>query len=99
MSPDIVATPGNGGLLYDVLYNSHIMALQVAPACATAGNSTCVVNGRPCSHYADDKLYTSRLIYLLKIATRKTGQKKPQETQHEHAKETVKLPAGSYCRI
>jgi hypothetical protein len=32
MSPGILITPGYGGLIYDLLYNGHIMALQVAPA-------------------------------------------------------------------
>lgn len=45
MSPGFLVTPVYGGLPYDVLYNGHIMALQVAPAHATAGNSTGVVNG------------------------------------------------------
>jgi hypothetical protein len=32
MSPGILITPGYGGLLYELLYNGNIMALQVAPA-------------------------------------------------------------------
>jgi len=40
MSPGILVTPGYGGLIYELLYNGHIMALQVAPALTTAGNST-----------------------------------------------------------
>jgi hypothetical protein len=32
MSPGILVTPGYGGLIYELLYNGHIMALQVAPA-------------------------------------------------------------------
>jgi hypothetical protein len=31
MSPGILVTPGYGGLIYEMLYNGHIMALQVAP--------------------------------------------------------------------
>jgi hypothetical protein len=96
MSPGILITPGYGGLLYEVLYNGDIMALQVAPAHARAGNSTGVVNGRPRSHYTDDNLYTSRLTYLLKVAARKTGQKKPQETKHEHAME-VDCSTSYFC--
>jgi hypothetical protein len=40
MSPGILVTPGYGGLIYELLYNGHIMALQVAPALKTTGNST-----------------------------------------------------------
>ena len=40
MSPGILVTPGYGGLIYELLYNGHIMALQVAPALTSAGNST-----------------------------------------------------------
>ena len=32
MSPGILITPGYGGMIYEMLYNGHIMALQVAPA-------------------------------------------------------------------
>jgi len=32
MSPGILVTPGYGGMIYEMLYNGHIMALQVAPA-------------------------------------------------------------------
>jgi hypothetical protein len=31
MSPGILVTPGYGGLMYDMLVNGHIIALQVAP--------------------------------------------------------------------
>jgi hypothetical protein len=44
MSPGILVTPGYGGLIYDMLDNGHIMALQVAPALKTAGNSTAEEN-------------------------------------------------------
>jgi hypothetical protein len=40
MSPGILVTPGYGGLIYEMLYNGHIMALQVAPALTAAGNNT-----------------------------------------------------------
>lgn len=40
MSPGILITPGYGGLLYELLYNGNIMALQVAPAFKNSGNST-----------------------------------------------------------
>jgi hypothetical protein len=43
MSPGILVTPGYGGLIYEMLYDGHIMALQVAPALATTtggSNST-----------------------------------------------------------
>jgi hypothetical protein len=32
MSPGILITPDYGGMIYEMLYNGHIMALQVAPA-------------------------------------------------------------------
>jgi hypothetical protein len=32
MSPGILVTPGYGGLIYDMLVNGHIIALQVAPS-------------------------------------------------------------------
>lgn len=38
MSPGILVTPGYGGLIYELLYNGHIMALQVAPARTTSAN-------------------------------------------------------------
>jgi hypothetical protein len=44
MSPGILITPGYGGLIYDMLYNGHIMALQVAPALKIGGNSTAEEN-------------------------------------------------------
>ena len=37
-------TLGYGELIYELLYNGHIMALQVAPALKTAGNTTSVQN-------------------------------------------------------
>ena len=40
MSPGILVTPGYGGVMYELLYNGHIMALQVAPALKTSGNET-----------------------------------------------------------
>lgn len=41
MSPGILVTPGYGGLIYDMLVNGRIMALQVVPAAPiTAGNNT-----------------------------------------------------------
>ena len=40
MSPGILVTLGYGGLIYELLYNGHIMTLQVAPALKTSGNST-----------------------------------------------------------
>lgn len=40
MSPGILVTPGYGGLIYEMLYNGHIMAPQVAPALTTGGNDT-----------------------------------------------------------
>lgn len=39
MSPGILVTPGYGGLIYEMLYNGHIMALQVAPALTTTGSN------------------------------------------------------------
>lgn len=39
MSPGIRVTPGYGGLIYEMLYNGHIMALQVAPALTPASGS------------------------------------------------------------
>ena len=39
MSPGILVTPGYGGLIYEMLYNGHIMALQVAPALKTTGSN------------------------------------------------------------
>jgi hypothetical protein len=43
MSPGILVTPGYGGLIYEMLYNGHIMALQVAPAITITGNTTATV--------------------------------------------------------
>jgi hypothetical protein len=41
MSPGILVTPGYGGMIYEMLYDGHIMALQVAPAALTSsGNNT-----------------------------------------------------------
>jgi len=40
MSPGILVTPGYDGVMYELLYNGHIMALQVAPALKTSGNET-----------------------------------------------------------
>jgi hypothetical protein len=37
MSPGILVTPGYGGIIYEMLYDGRIMALQVAPA-LTAGS-------------------------------------------------------------
>lgn len=37
-----MARDGYGGLIYELLYNGHIMALQVAPALKPEGNSTTV---------------------------------------------------------
>jgi hypothetical protein len=45
MSPGILVTPGYGGLIYEMLYNGHIMALQVAPALTNTVNSTTTENG------------------------------------------------------
>jgi hypothetical protein len=39
MSPGILVTPGYGGLIYEMLYNGHIMALQVAPVLTTTGTN------------------------------------------------------------
>jgi hypothetical protein len=39
MSPGILVTPGYGGLIYELLYNGHIMAMQVLPK-PTSSNST-----------------------------------------------------------
>jgi hypothetical protein len=39
MSPGILVTPGYGGLIHEMLYNGHIMNLQVAPK-ITNSNST-----------------------------------------------------------
>lgn len=39
MSPGILVTPGYGGIIHEMLYNGHIMALQVAPK-TTSANST-----------------------------------------------------------
>jgi len=44
MSPGILVTPGYGGLIYELLYNGHIMALQVSPARTASGNSTAIQN-------------------------------------------------------
>lgn len=43
MSPGILVTPGYGGLIYDMLYNGHILALQVAPVIASATTPNLVV--------------------------------------------------------
>jgi len=48
MSPGILVTPGYGGIIYDLLYNGHIMALQVAPAIGApspSANSTSTTSG------------------------------------------------------
>jgi len=45
MSPGILVTPGYGGLIYELLYNGHIMALQVAPARIVSGNVTNAESG------------------------------------------------------
>ena len=42
MSPGILITPGYGGIIYEMLYNGHIMALQVAPKLTTS-NSTSTI--------------------------------------------------------
>jgi hypothetical protein len=42
MSPGILVTPSYGGVIYEMLYNGHIMALQVAPALTTSENATTV---------------------------------------------------------
>lgn len=42
MSPGILITPGYGGLVYELLYNGNIMALQVAPARTVSNNITTV---------------------------------------------------------
>jgi hypothetical protein len=39
MSPGILVTPGYGGLIYEMLYNGHIMALQVAPVLINTDNT------------------------------------------------------------
>ncbi|MGB0025853.1 MAG: hypothetical protein WBP64_03345 [Nitrososphaeraceae archaeon] len=39
MSPGILITPGYGGVMHEILYNGHMMALQVAPK-STSSNST-----------------------------------------------------------
>jgi hypothetical protein len=38
MSPGILVTPGYGGIIYEMLYDGRIMALQVAPALAAGGD-------------------------------------------------------------
>jgi hypothetical protein len=40
MSPGILVTPGYGGLMYDMLVNGHIIALQVAPKPTNSTNPT-----------------------------------------------------------
>ena len=44
MSPGILVTPGYGGLIYEMLYNGHIMALQVAPVHAASDVDNTPVN-------------------------------------------------------
>ncbi len=44
MSPGILITPGYGGVIYEILYNGHMMALQVAPSLTTTGKSTSIGN-------------------------------------------------------
>lgn len=40
MTQGVAVAPSYGGIMYDLLSNGHIMALQVAPVLKTAGNST-----------------------------------------------------------
>jgi hypothetical protein len=58
MSPGILVTPGYGGVMYELLYNGHIMALQVAPALKTSGNET---NANPALLQSSVYNYTSIL--------------------------------------
>jgi hypothetical protein len=44
MSPGILVTPGYGGVIYEMLYNGHIMALQVAPSLSNTAYTTSLEN-------------------------------------------------------
>jgi hypothetical protein len=50
MSPGILVTPGYGGLMYEMLYNGHIMALQVAPKPTSSNSTSTTTSGGGSTH-------------------------------------------------